>query len=185
MGRIIAAHHHAITSFFLTGSLAATGPNAAFAPRHYRIPAPTVHQPLPTRNVMQLPCSDGARFSEVLRLARDRRLLTPTSSRSRTSPNSSIPPRSAAIPARHLIRCPTDRLAQPCQHVVNHVGLELVPDLRGDANAANIAHAVGATGQAIRRQSLQPRLVAPSNLHVHIARGCRRPADASTARWQA
>ncbi len=38
MGRIIAALHHAIISFFLTESLAATGPNAAFSLRHYRPP---------------------------------------------------------------------------------------------------------------------------------------------------
>ena len=35
-GGTIAARHHAVISFFLTGSLAATGPNADFAPRHYR-----------------------------------------------------------------------------------------------------------------------------------------------------
>ncbi len=58
---IIAAHHHASINFLLSGPFAATGPNAALAPRHYRDSRPQFARPrLLCPQAPRVPGSDGA-----------------------------------------------------------------------------------------------------------------------------
>ena len=65
----LAPCHHAGTNFLLTETLAATGLEADFAPRHYRIPPTPDNDPFRQRHVLRQLRSDGAQAREpVLRV---------------------------------------------------------------------------------------------------------------------